>query len=147
MRHSKRPLPTPPSPLRAISSAPPRLRPLYGAVLMLFATSAQSLTIIEPSSTNVTVSGDTSYRINAGTVITAPGNSVTVNGTDAVTLSNAGTVAGTVGGAALQFNVPATFTNELGASVIGVTAPFSSLRSAPCSMHARTMSRCPRPHA
>ncbi len=121
MRHSKRPLPTPPSPLRAISSAPPRLRPLYGAVLMLFATSAQSLTIIEPSSTNVTVSGDTSYRINAGTVITAPGNSVTVNGTDAVTLSNAGTVAGTVGGAALQFNVPATFTNELGASVIGVT--------------------------
>lgn len=101
-----------------------RPRRIYMTVLASLATSAQSVTIVSPSTTGITLSSDTAYQLEAGsTVATATGDAIAVQGIAPATFSNAGSILGSTDGHAsgIRFDVPGSFTNEGTGLVHGTT--------------------------
>ncbi|AZG15913.1 autotransporter outer membrane beta-barrel domain-containing protein [Cupriavidus pauculus] len=99
-------------------------RGVCATVLVGVATSAQSATVVGPSTTGVTLSTDTAYQLDAGTTVSAQhGDAVAVAGIAPVTFTSAGTIQSSLDGraSAVRFNVPGTFVNQASGLVHGNT--------------------------
>lgn len=101
-----------------------RKRGFCATVLVGVAASAQSATVVGPSTTGVLLSTDTTYQLDAGTTVSAEhGDAVAVDGIAPVMFTNAGSIASSLDGKAsgVRFNVPGTFVNQATGLVHGNT--------------------------
>ncbi|SAK50172.1 outer membrane autotransporter [Caballeronia temeraria] len=100
------------------------LRPLAAVMLMVFASAARSVVVLNSSTTGQTVSTDTAYQVNAGTTITTTlQNAVDVTGIAPVVFTNAGTIISSTDNqaAAIRFAVNGQLINNVGGALLGHT--------------------------
>lgn len=100
------------------------IKPLCSALLMAFAPLAESETLLGPSSAGYTVADDTSYRVEAGTLITTEGNAaVSIEGQENFAFYNSGHIKGSLLGGTTGVRVLATgeLTNEPSGAIWGTT--------------------------
>ncbi|WP_250501062.1 hypothetical protein [Caballeronia sp. GAWG1-5s-s] len=100
------------------------VRPLAAAILIGLPFPLHALTVITSSDTSQTLSTDSVYQIEAGTVITTTyQNAINVDGIAPVTMTNGGSITSSVDNlaAAVRFNVPGTLSNLSSGRLLGNT--------------------------
>lgn len=100
------------------------VRPLAAAILIGLPFPLHALTVITSSDTSQTLSTDSVYQIEAGTVITTRyQNAINVDGIAPVTMTNGGSITSSVDNqaAAVRFNVPGTLSNLSSGRLLGNT--------------------------
>lgn len=100
------------------------LRPISAAILIGVAPPIYALTVLNSSTTTQTLSTDTSYQLNAGSMVsTTIGNAINVEGIAPATFINAGTIISSVNNqaAGIRFDVSGSLINQATGRISGNT--------------------------